>query len=498
MESTNTIVWPKRELRADHFIGGKWTESKKTSEVVSPYFGKVVGLVSHASAKDVDRAVTEAAKAAAKWALVPLKERCQLLFRFREELMHDEKAICQMIALEGGKTLSEARAGLMKGIEVLEFALSLQNSDHGGRMEVSRGVFCEYRREPLGVVAGITPFNFPAMVPMWMIPIAIAVGNAFVWKPSDKTPLTSTLIARAAQMAGLPPGVLTIVQGGRESVEALIDHSKVSAVGFVGSTPVAKAVYERATSKGKRALCLGGAKNHILLMPDADPELAIQGVTSSFVGCAGQRCMAASVLVAVGKSQPRIEKMIESIKTSAASMRLGHDMGAIISKESLARLNKAIARAVSGGAKLLLDGRKQKPPEHYKQGYWLGPTILDQVAPESEAACEELFGPVLSIVRARDLSEALTLENANPFGNACSVFTSAGAISEEVIRRARAGMIGVNIGVPVPREPFSFGGFYDSRFGHGDITGAGGVEFWSQLKKITVKWALEKDQTWMS
>lgn len=494
----NPVIRPETSLKADHWIGGNWVASSKTAEVISPYFGQAVGTVSLAGTAEVGQAISAAREAARRWALVPLKERCSILFRFREQLIANLDEISLRIALESGKTPAEGRAGMLKGIEVLEFALSQQNLDAGGRMEVSRGVFCELRREPLGVVAGITPFNFPAMVPMWMIPIAIVVGNAFVWKPSEKTPLTSVLIARAAEAAGLPKGVLTIVQGGREAVEAIIDHPDIAAVGFVGSSPVAKSLYTRASAHGKRALCLGGAKNHVLLMPDADPAVAEPGIMQSFTGCAGQRCMAASALLAVGQNESRVEKMIQGIVEAGKKMVLGKDMGAIISRESLDKLHQAIGRAEKEGAKILLDGRKAPAPANYESGFWLGPTVMDHVKPGTSAAVDELFGPILSIVRAKDLSEAMTIENANPYGNACSVFTTNGAVPEEIIGRARAGMIGVNIGVPVPREPFSFGGFYESRFGHGDITGEGGIQFWSQQKKITVKWSMQKDQNWMS
>jgi malonate-semialdehyde dehydrogenase (acetylating)/methylmalonate-semialdehyde dehydrogenase len=446
------------------------------------------------SAADVDRAVSAAAKGAAEWRRVPVKERCQVLLRFREILIRDLDKLAQSAALECGKTVAEARAGVLKGIEVLEFATSLQNLDQGGKMEVSRGVSCEYRREPLGVVAGITPFNFPAMVPMWMIPIAIGVGNAFVWKPSDKTPLTSIPLANAAKEAGIPDGVLTVVQGGRETVEALLDHPGISAAGFVGSSPVARAVYQRGTANGKRVLALGGAKNHIILMPDAEIDMASRGITDSYTGCAGQRCMAASVLLAVGDT----DRVLEQIAEKSSKIRLGEDMGAIITKESLSKLTSAIDRAGKNGSKILLDGRKAAPPSEYAGGNWLAPTILDRVAPGTEAASDELFGPVLSVIRVGTLSEALAVQGKSPFGNAASVFTSDGAVAQRVAEEAHGGMIGVNIGVPVPREPFSFGGIGESRYGHGDITGPEGVSFWSSLKKITTKWVQAQDRNWMS
>jgi malonate-semialdehyde dehydrogenase (acetylating)/methylmalonate-semialdehyde dehydrogenase len=288
--------------------------------------------------------------------------------------------------------------------------------------------------------------------------------------------------------------VFTVLQGGREAVEAIIDHEDIAAIGFVGSSPIAKSVYTRGTAHGKRVLALGGAKNPIILMPDADLEMASRGIADSFTGCAGQRCMAASVLLAVGD----VEKHIQGIVEKARAIKVGTDMGALISKESLERLNKAIDQAEKAGAKILLDGRHPKVSEEYKDGFWLGPTILDHVKPGDQAACDELFGPIISIVRVKNLSEALHFESTSDYGNACSVFTQNGAIAERVAHESTAGMIGVNIGVPVPREPFSFGGTKTSKFGNGDITGQTGVEFWSQLKKVTVKWAESSDKNWMS
>ncbi|MBU6376723.1 MAG: aldehyde dehydrogenase family protein, partial [Bdellovibrionales bacterium] len=324
-----------------NFMGGQWVSGNgPVSSITSPWSGLEIGKLHHSTRQDVDAAVKLAQKGFETWSKTALKERCGVLFRFREILLRDADKIAGQASEECGKTPAEAKAGLMKGVEVLEFALSLQNLDEGGRMEVSRGVWCEYRREPLGVVAGITPFNFPAMVPMWMIPIALGVGNAFLWKPSDKTPLTSILLAQAAKEAGFPDGVFTVVQGGRETVEAILDHPGIAAVGFVGSSPVAKMVYERGTAHGKRVLALGGAKNHIILMPDAEPDMASRGITDSFTGCAGQRCMAASVLLAVGDC----EALIPQIVAKARSIELGKDMGAIITKQSLDHLHSAIDR----------------------------------------------------------------------------------------------------------------------------------------------------------
>lgn len=491
----NKISLPSSPMEAPNLIGGEWSKGQgEKIEVFSPYNGAVVGATNSASAKEIEVAIAKAKSAQKAWEKAPLKERTKTMFNFREILLRDIDKIANVVSVENGKTLGESKAGIMKGIEVLEYAISLQNLDAGSKMEVSRGVQCEYRREALGVVASITPFNFPAMVPMWTIPIAITLGNSYVWKPSEKTPLTATLIGEALIEAGLPAGVLTILNGTADCVNSIIDHEDVRAVGFVGSSKIAKIVYQRTTNLGKRALCLGGAKNHIILLPDADTEMAGAGIADSFTGCAGQRCMAASVLLAVGDSEKQIQAIIERAKTAS----LGNNMGAIITKEQVEFLNTAIDRAEKAGAKILLDGRNPKPAEGYEGGYWLGPTILDNVDPESEASKVELFGPVISIIRCENISKALEIENANEYGNAASVFTSNGSLAEMVAGAASAGMVGINIGVPVPREPFSFGGINDSKFGYGDITGENSLNFWSHTKKVTTKWQMQNDHNWMS
>lgn len=486
---------PKKPIQCLNFINNELVKSNgENYKVLSPYNNSIIGEYNASLKEEVDLAVHDAHHAQKEWAQTPMKERSKVLFNLRDILIRDMDEISHTIAAESGKTHAEAKAGLLKGIEVLEYALSIQNLDLGGKMEVSRGVFCEYRREPLGVVANITPFNFPAMVPMWTIPICLALGNAYIWKPSDKTPLTSNLIAKALKEAELPSGLFQVLQGKTDTVNAIIDHPLVSAIGFVGSTKVAKIIYDRASLKGKRVLALGGAKNHIILLPDANLDLSGIGISDSFTGCAGQRCMAASVLLAVGDVDKHINKIVERAK----SMKLGFDMGAIITESQKEFLNKAIENAIKNGATLLLDGRNVKDPENYEGGNWLGPTILDNVKPNSEAACEELFGPIISIIRCKTIQEALDIENANPYGNACSVFTSSGSLAEKVIQKAKSGMIGINVGVPVPREPFSFGGINASKFGHGDITGVHSLNFWTNIKKITTKWEKQNDQNWMS
>jgi malonate-semialdehyde dehydrogenase (acetylating)/methylmalonate-semialdehyde dehydrogenase len=486
---------PESIITCKNLVGGEWlTSPAPHQDVTSPYTGKVIGRVPMSTPAEVERAVQAAAAAAPDWRRVPIKERTQLLFRFRDLVLQHLDRLAHSAAAEAGKTVAEARAGVLKGIEVVEFALSLQNLDDGGALEVSRGVHCEVRREPLGVVAGITPFNFPAMVPMWLFPIAITLGNTFVLKPSEKVPLTPQILGELMISAGYPPGVFTIINGARDTVEALIDHPEIQAVGFVGSTPAAKAVYARASAAGKRALALGGAKNHLIMVPDADPEVTVPGVVDSFTGCAGQRCMAASLLVAVGDTEALIDKIVER----AGQIRLGQDMGALIDRPAVERIRGAVGKAGDDGARVRVDGRKVPAPADYEGGNWVAPSILDRADPAWECATRELFGPVLTIVRVKTLDEALALSERNPYGNATSVFTTNGAVARYVAERAQSGMVGVNIGVPVPREPFSFGGTKASRFGSGDITGRGGVELWTHLKKITTKWAIQPDANWMS
>lgn len=487
---------PETPIVGKNLIGGEWQDptTGERIDVISPYHGATIGTVPISGATDVDRAVQAAKKAAAEWRRVPIRERTEALFRFRQLMLDRIDDLSNLAAAECGKTVGEARAGVLKGVEIIEFATSLQNMDDGGALEVSRGVTCEVRREPLGVVAGITPFNFPAMVPMWMYPTAITLGNAFILKPSEKVPLTADLSGQLMLEAGFPPGVFSIVHGGKDAVEAICDHPDIRAVAFVGSTPIAKAVYTRATASGKRALALGGAKNHFIVLPDADPAVTIDGVVRSFTGCAGQRCMAASLMVAVGD----VEHLIEEIAKHTETLELGVDMGAIIEMSAHERINRDIETAVKEGAKLLVDGRGAKAPEGYEGGYWLAPTILDGATRNMECVNKEIFGPVLTIVHVKDLDEAIALQSGSPYGNAYSVFTTRGATARYVVEHAEAAMVGINIGVPVPREPFSFGGTKASKFGSHDMTGWGGVDFWSQQKKITTKWALHPDATWMS
>jgi malonate-semialdehyde dehydrogenase (acetylating)/methylmalonate-semialdehyde dehydrogenase len=466
--------------------------------VKSPYFGSPIASIPRSDAACVARVVSEAKKASSAWAKTPLKERCQTLLVFRQMILEQLDHLSYLAALESGKTIAEGRAGVQKGIEVLDFAVSSQNMDFGHISEVSRGVACHSVREPLGVVAGITPFNFPAMVPMWMIPLAIVMGNAFVLKPSEKVPLTATELARLASKAGIPNGIFCVLHGDAQTARALVEHEDVKALAFVGSTPVAKSLFGLASTMGKRSLCLGGAKNCLMVAPDCDPELTAKGILASFTGCAGQRCMAASLLIMIDSNSSPDRGVLAEVLAKARTIRLGQDMGAIISAEALASHHRAIVEAKGQGAVVLLDGREAPAPKEYQGGYWLGPTILDQAKIEMSCAQQELFGPILTVVHVKTLSEAMAIEASLPYGNATSIFTNSGKTAKYVAEQASAGMVGINIGVPVPREPFSFGGTKASKFGHGDITGLEGLMFWSHLKKVSSKWSEQADQNWMS
>ena len=488
---------PKRVVECRNLVAAEWVapEGATWLDVKSPYSNGVIGRVPLSSAADVAQVVAAARAAAPAWRTTALRERTARMFQFRLLLEQNLDRLANLAASESGKTVAEARAGVMKGMEVVDFALSIQNLDTGGSMEVSQGVHCEYRREPLGVVAGITPFNFPAMVPMWMFPIAVTLGNAFVLKPSEKVPLTACVLGELMLAAGVPPGVFSVVHGNATCVNALLEHPDIAAVAFVGSSAVARKIYETGTGHGKRVLALGGAKNHLIVTPDADPSMTAQAVLDSFTGCAGQRCMAASVMVAVGD----VQHIIDEVAKKARALQLGTTMGAIIERAQVERLHDAIGRAEKAGAKVLVDGRGRRPDDSsFLDGHWLGPTILDGVKAEQEAAQRELFGPILSIVHVPTVSAAIEVENASPYGNAASVFTQSGVVAQQVAEHARAGMIGVNVGVPVPREPFSFGGIGESKFGHGDITGPSSLDFWSLTKKITRKWSGRASDSWMS
>ena len=478
-----------------NYVGGKFVASKasKYIDVISPLDGSLLSKVPVSTKEDLNEAVLVAHKAFETWSKVPIKERVQIFYRYKTLLEKNMLELSKLVQEENGKTLDEARAEVEKSIELTEFACSLPQLVGGEILEVSKGVECRTDFYPVGVVACIVPFNFPSMVPNWTIPNALALGNTMILKPSEVVPLSCVKIVELLKEAGLPDGVLNIVNGDKDIVEAICDHPGIEAVSFVGSTKVAKLVYARASASFKRVLTLGGAKNHLLVLPDAHPLMTATNVTASMSGCAGQRCMAASAMVAVGAS----DHIIDQICIEAKKVIPGENLGAVISAEAKARIERYITEAEKQGAKILVDGRNcvVKGKEN---GFYVGPTVIDYVTPDMSVAREEIFGPVISIMRAKDVDEALAIENANPYGNAAAVFTQSGGAARYVIERASAGMIGVNIGVPVPREPFSFGGWNDSKFGVGDLTGKSSIAFWTKLKKTTTKWNAEAKTNWMS
>jgi malonate-semialdehyde dehydrogenase (acetylating)/methylmalonate-semialdehyde dehydrogenase len=478
-----------------NYINGQFVNasSARTLDVISPIDGNLLSGVPMSTAKDLDAAVMAAKAAFPAWSRTPIKERVQVFFRYKYLLEKHLKELAELVQEENGKTYSEAAAEVEKSIELTEFACSLPQLVTGEVLEVSRGVECRTEHVPLGVVASIVPFNFPSMVPNWTIPNAIALGNCMILKPSEKVPLSSGRLAQLLKEAGLPDGVFNIVNGDSEIVTAICDHPGIEAVSFVGSTKVAKIVYQRATQNFKRALALGGAKNHLMVLPDAKADMTAQNVAASMSGCAGQRCMAASAMVGVGN----VDHIIEKICEEARKIVPGKNLGAVISKEAKERIERYISEAERDGARILVDGRGARV-EGKENGTYVGPTVIDYVKPEMSVAKEEIFGPVISIMRTNTVDEALAIENANPYGNAASVFTQNGGMARYIIDHASAGMIGVNVGVPVPREPFSFGGWNESKFGVGDITGKSSIEFWTKLKKSTTKWNPEAGVNWMS
>jgi malonate-semialdehyde dehydrogenase (acetylating)/methylmalonate-semialdehyde dehydrogenase len=477
-----------------NYIDGQFSRNGQTAmDVVNPQTGKVISTVPLSTAKDLDMAVEAAKKAFPAWSSTPIKERVQIFYRYKALMEKHIVELSELVRDENGKTYDESKAEVEKSIELTEFACSLPQMVFGEILEVSRGVECRVEHKPLGVVACIAPFNFPHMVPHWTIPNAIALGNCMILKPSEQVPISSNRIAEMLKEAGLPDGVFNIVNGDRTIVEAICDHPGIEAVSFVGSTKVAKIVYKRATSNLKRCTSLGGAKNHLMVMPDAHPDMTATNVTASMAGCAGQRCMAASAMVAVGSTDHIISKICDE----ARKIVPGKNLGSVISLEAKQRIERYIAEAEAAGAKVLVDGRNWKV-EGAEGGFYVGPTVIDFVTPDMAIAKEEVFGPVLAIMRAKDIESAMEIENSSEYGNAASVFTQSGGIARYVMEHASAGMVGVNIGVPVPREPFSFGGWNESKFGVNDITGKSSIELWTKLKKTSVKWNPEGKTNWMS
>ncbi|MCF6268277.1 MAG: CoA-acylating methylmalonate-semialdehyde dehydrogenase [Melioribacteraceae bacterium] len=477
-----------------NYVGGELINGSNGSlDVLSPIDGSIITKVFLSSAEDVDKAVRAAKEALPAWSEMPIKERVQIFFKYKQLLENNMEELTNLVVEENGKTYGEAKAEVLKSAELTEFACSMPQLLSTELLEVSKGVECREERYPVGVVASISPFNFPNMVPNWTIPNALVLGNTMILKPSEVVPLSAMRIVKILEEAGLPKGVLNIVQGTQEAVEAICDNPGIDAVSFVGSTKVAKIVYRRAASNLKRVLALGGAKNHLIVLPDAHLKMTASNVAASMSGCAGQRCMAAAVMVGVGD----VNHIIDELCNEARKIVPGENLGSVISAEAKERIENYITEAENDGAKILVDGRNSTVAGK-ENGFYVAPTVIDFVKPEMRIAKEEVFGPVISILRVDNVDEAIEIENNSNYGNAAAVFTQSGGAANYVTERVSAGMIGVNIGVPVPREPFAFGGWNESRFGVGDITGRSSIQFWTKTKKITTKWNPESQVNWMS
>jgi malonate-semialdehyde dehydrogenase (acetylating)/methylmalonate-semialdehyde dehydrogenase len=473
-------------------IGGRQegSASSRTGNVYNPSSGRVIAQVPQCTAADVDRAVRAAADALPAWAETPVVERARVLFRFRELVVRHAEELAQSVTREHGKTLAESRASVQRGVEMIEFACGVPSLIMGQCLQnIAGNVDCETIRHPVGVCAGITPFNFPAMVPLWMFPVAIICGNTFVLKPSEKVPLSAVMLGDLLMQAGLPAGVFNIVHGDKECVDALLAHPLVRAVSFVGSTAVARYVYETGTRNGKRVQAAGGAKNHLIIMPDADLEQAAKAVQAAAFGCAGERCMAGSVAVPVGGVADRF---VDRLCGLASAMKVGPtdsgeavDMGPLITREHLQRVAGYLDTGKQEGAAVALDGRRIARDG---DGFLIGPCVLDRVEPGMRVAREEIFGPVLSVVRARDLDQALAIGQECPYGNGASIFTSSGWVARQFKHRFNAGMIGINVGVPAPMAWFPFTGWNNSFFGDLHIQGTESVHFYTRQKLTMTRW----------
>ncbi len=464
----------------------------RTSPVYNPATGQVCSELVLAGASDVDKAVRAASVAFESWRNSSLSRRTEILFRFRELVAAHMDTIADVIVREHGKVRSDARGEVRRGLDVVDFVTGIPQLLKGAYTEnVSTDLDTYSLRQPLGVVAGITPFNFPVMVPMWMFPVAIACGNTFVLKPSERDPSASLLLAELLQRAGLPDGVFNVVQGDRVAVDAILEHPLVRAVSFVGSTPVARAIYETATRNGKRVQALGGAKNHMVVMPDADLDQAAEAVISAAYGSAGERCMAVSVLVAVGAAAPalvaRVRTQLEKIRLGAGNEE-GAEMGPLITREHRDRVAGYVERSRAEGANVLADGRNIQV-QGCEDGFFLGPCLIDQVTPSMSVYRDEVFGPVLSVVRVQSYEEARDLINANPHANGVAIFTRSGATARRFQNEIEVGMVGINVAIPVPMAYYSFGGWRNSLFGDTHIYGEDGVHFYTRTKVVTARWA---------
>ena len=477
-----------------HWVDGRRVagSSGRSADVFNPALGRVSASVPLASREEVDAAVRSARGAATGWAATPPLQRARVLFRFRDLVEREAGEIAALISREHGKTISDARGEVVRGLEVVEFACGIPHLLKGEySAHVGTGVDAFSIRQPLGVVAGITPFNFPAMVPMWMFPLALACGNAFVLKPSERDPSASLRLAELLQEAGLPPGVFNVIHGDKEAVDALLQHPQVAAISFVGSTPIARQVHLEGSKYGKRVQALGGAKNHMVVMPDADLDQAASALLGAAFGSAGERCMAISIVVAVGDAVA--DGLIERLAPSVKALRVGPpddeqtEMGPLVTREHLQRVKGYIDAGIEQGARLVVDGRNLEVPGG-EGGFYLGGTLFDAVQPTMSIYKEEIFGPVLSIVRVRNLGEAVELINAHPYANGTAVFTSSGEVARSFTSRIEVGMVGVNVPLPVPVAYYSFGGWRNSLFGDHHIYGEEGVRFYTRLKSVTQRW----------
>jgi len=473
-----------------HWINGSVypEKSDRSGEIFNPATGKVSGSVAFADTATVDKAVDAAEKAFQDWRHSSLTKRTQVLFAFRELVNKNKEKIAELITAEHGKVLSDAQGEVTRGLEVVEFACGIPHLLKGGfSEEVSTGVDVYSIRQPLGPVAIISPFNFPAMVPMWFFPIAIACGNTVIVKPSEKDPSAIMLIAQLLKDAGLPDGVFNVLHGDKVAVDALLIHPKIKSISFVGSTPIAKYVYENGTKSGKRVQALGGAKNHMIVLPDADLELAADAAINAGFGSAGERCMAISAIVAV---EPIADKLIEKIKERAVKIKTGDgtkgaDMGPLVTKVHRDKVAAYISAGEKEGAKVVVDGRDVKVDG---DGFWLGPTLFDQVKPSMSIYLEEIFGPVLSVIRVKSYDEALKLVNDHQYGNGTAIFTNDGGAARRFQNEVEVGMVGINVPIPVPMAYFSFGGWKNSLFGDSHAHGTEGVHFFTRGKVVTSRW----------
>jgi malonate-semialdehyde dehydrogenase (acetylating) / methylmalonate-semialdehyde dehydrogenase len=493
----HTLSFPKAPTQSKSgvvqmLIGGEWKSSSAQMEpIYNPADGSVISRVPMCGADDVDAAVQAAAAAYPDWRDTPVVDRVQFLFRFKNLLEQNYEELARLVTEENGKTIADARGEVRRGIEVVDFACGMPTLMMGETLDqIAHEIDSHTIRVPLGVVAGICPFNFPAMIPLWMIPIAIAAGNTFILKPSERTPLTGVRIAELLMESGLPRGVINVVHGARETVTALLEHYDIRAISFVGSAPVAKYIYETAAKHGKRVQALAGAKNHLLVMPDADREITVKAILSSAFGAAGQRCLAGSVVVAVGEIG---DKLVQELRASAASIRVGPGavedsaMGPVVRSDALERIRSYIDKGVAEGAELVLDGRGTSTTGS-KEGFFLGPTIFDRVQPEMSIAKDEIFGPLLSVIRADHFDDALAIVNRSKFGNAASIFTRSGDAARKFRTRVEAGMVGINIGVAAPMAFFPFAGWKGSFFGDLHATGKDGVKFYTETRVVIEKW----------